>query len=498
MDTTPITTYPPLPEGERVNVDVCVVGGGITGLTAAALLKEGGLTVALIDMHRVATGVTGYTTAKVTALHGLIYHDVRSKHGADGARAYAEANRHGLEWIAARARDVECDFRRRPALTYAEDESDLESIHQEVEAAQEAGLDASFTEAVDLPWPVAGAVQVDEQAEFHPRRFLLELAGTVPGDGSHLFERTRALEVAGGSPCTVATDRGEITAARVVVATHYPFLDRGLFFARLSPERSYALGVRTRGAIPHGMFLSSESPSHSVRATPHTAGELVIVGGEGHKTGQDGDVASRYARLERWARDRFDVEAIEYRWGAQDAMPADGIPYVGPVTPGNDRIFTASGFRKWGMTNGVAAARIIADRLLGRENAWAETFDSNRVKPLAAAASLIKENVNVGAHFFGDRLASPDAGSLENLDPGQGGIVKVGSTKVAAFRDADGDVQAVSPICTHLYCELRFNSGDQSWDCPCHGSRYAVDGTVLEGPATRDLERQDLDALADG
>ena len=493
MDTVPHTTYPALTEA--VTVDVCVIGGGIMGLTAATLLKEGGCRVALVDMHRVAAGVTGYTTAKVTALHGLIYDQVRSKHGADGARAYAHANQSALEWIATRARDLDCDFRRRTAYTYAENASDAEQLHQEVEAANEAGLPARFTEDVGLPWPTAGAVALDDQGEFHPRKFLLPLARALPGEGSHVFERTRALDVRSGSPCLVRTDQGDISADRVVVATHYPFLDRGLFFARLSPERSYALGVKVRGAAPEGMFLSTESPSHSVRATPHEDGELLIVGGEGHKTGQGGDVAERYATLARFARERFDVEAIEYRWGAQDAMPADGIPYVGAVTPGNDRVFTGSGFKKWGMTNGVVAARIVADRILGRDNPWADTFDSNRVKPLASAPKLIKENVNVGAHFFGDRLASPDTPSLDALGPGEGGIVKVGGKKVAAYRDGEGSVHAVSPVCTHLYCEVRFNSGDVSWDCPCHGSRFSVDGTVLEGPATDDLERQDVAAL---
>ena len=463
MDTAPLTTYPALTEA--VTVDVCVIGGGIMGLTAATLLKEGGCRVAVVDMHRVAAGVTGYTTAKVTALHGLIYDEVRSKHGGEGARVYAEANLHALEWIAARAQDVECDFRRRTAYTYAEDASDVQSLHDEVEAAVEAGLAARFSDAVDLPWPTAGAVALDDQAEFHPRKFLLDLARAIPGDGSHVFERTRALDVDSATPCLIRTDQGDISADRVIVATHYPFLDRGLFFARLSPERSYALGVRVRDAIPQGMYLSTESPSHSVRATPHEDGELLIVGGESHKTGQGGDVAGRYAELERYARERFDVEAIEYRWGAQDAMPADGIPYVGPVRPGEERVFTGSGFRKWGMTNGVVAAHILADRILGRDNAWAETFDSNRFKPVAAAPKLIKENVNVAAHFFGDRIASPEK-ELEELAPGEGAIVKVDGDKVAAYRDVEGRVRAVSPLCTHLGCEVRFNSGDVSWDCP--------------------------------
>jgi glycine/D-amino acid oxidase-like deaminating enzyme/nitrite reductase/ring-hydroxylating ferredoxin subunit len=492
MDTAPHTTYAPL--DAPLAVDVCVVGGGILGLLTADLLKRAGRTVALLEADRVATGVTGYTTAKVTALHGLIYDQVRSRFGADGARHYAEANDAGLALIADRVAEdgIECDFRRRPALTYAEGDGDLDPLRREVDAAREAGLDAELVHDVDLPWDVAGAVRLADQAEFHPRRFLLAVADAVSGGGSHIFERTRVTGVDDGDPCRVRADTGaEVTAGAVVIATHYPTLDRGLFFARLSAERSYALGIRARGATPQGMFLSTESPSHSVRATPYDGGELLIVGGESHKTGTSDPVA-RYAALEAWARERFDVEAVEYRWSAQDAMPADGIPYVGKLSPIARRVWTAGGFKKWGITNGAAAAIMLCDAILGRENPWAATFDANRFKPVAAAPALLKEGISVGAHFFGDRLAPPDVRSLEQLAPGDGGVVKVDGDKVAAFRDDDGVVHAVSPICTHLYCQVTFNAAERSWDCPCHGSRFATDGSVIQGPAVSPLERREL------
>jgi Rieske Fe-S protein len=345
---------------------------------------------------------------------------------------------------------------------------------------------------VDLPWPVAGAVVLPDQAEFHPRRFLLAVADAIHGDGSHIVERTRATGVHDGDACRVETDTGaEVTAGAVVLATHYPTLDRGMFFARLSAERSYAIAVRARGRTPHGMFLSTESPSHSVRATPYDGGELLIVGGESHKTGTS-DPVERYAALEAWARERFDVESVEYRWSAQDAMPADGIPYVGKLSPVARSVWTASGFKKWGFTNGAAAAIMLSDAILGRENAWTGTFDANRFKPLASAPKLLKENISVGAHFFGDRLAPPDVRSLDQLAPGEGGIAKVEGDRVAAFRDDGGVVHAVSPICTHLYCQVAFNAAERSWDCPCHGSRFATDGTVIQGPAVNPLERKDL------
>jgi len=492
MDTAPHTTYPPL--RESLAVDACVVGGGILGLLTADLLKQAGMTVAVLEADRVATGVTGHTTAKVTVLHGLIYDHVRSHFGEEGARHYAEANRAGLELIADRVaqRGIECDFRRRAAYTYVEHASDLDQLRKEVDAARAAGLDAELVDAVDLPWEVAGAVRLADQAEFHPRRFLLEIADAIHRDGSYVFERTRATGVDDAKPCRVRTDAGgEISAGRVVIATHYPTLDRGLFFTRLAAERSYALGVRARGRTPQGMFLSTESPSHSVRAAPYDGGELLIVGGESHKTGTSAPL-ERYVALEAWARERFDVEAVEYRWSAQDAMPADGIPYVGKLSPIARSVWTASGFKKWGITNGAAAALMLADAIAGRENPWAQTFDSNRFKPLAAAPRLLKENVSVGAHFFGDRLSPPGVRSLEDLAPGDGGILKVDGDRVAAFRDDDGVVHAVSPTCTHLFCQVSFNAAERSWDCPCHGSRFGTDGAVIQGPAVRGLERKDL------
>ena len=491
MDTAPHTTYAPL--DASTTVDVCVVGGGILGLLTAELLKRAGRTVALLEADRVATGVTGYTTAKITVLHGLIYDQVRSRFGEEGARHYAEANDAGLALIADRVAEegIDCDFRRRPALTYAEDDGDLDALRREVDAARAAGLDAELVHDVDLPWDVAGAVRLGDQAEFHPRRFLLAVADSVSGGGSRVFERTRVTGVDDGDPCRVSTDTGaEVTAGAVVVATHYPTLDRGLFFARLSAERSYALGIRARRAVPEGMFLSTESPSHSVRAAPYDGGELLIVGGESHKTGTS-DPVERYAALEAWARERFDVASVEYRWSAQDAMPADGIPYVGKLSPIARRVWTASGFKKWGFTNAAAAAIMLSDAILERENPWAGTFDSNRFKPVAAAPALLKESISVGAHFFGDRLAPPEVGSLEQLAPGEGGIVKIDGSKAAAYRDEDGTVHAVSPICTHLYCQVKWNAAERSWDCPCHGSRFDVDGTVIQGPAVKDLEPRD-------
>jgi glycine/D-amino acid oxidase-like deaminating enzyme/nitrite reductase/ring-hydroxylating ferredoxin subunit len=440
--------------------------------------------------------VTAYTTAKVTSLHGIQYQSVESSFGEDGARVYAEANEAGLERVAGFVDelDIDCDFRRKPAFTYAEPGDDAGRIEREVEAAVRAGLDATYTRETDLPWPVAAAIRVDGQAEFHPRRYLLALAEAIPGSGCHVFERSRALAVAGGREhVRVSTTRGELTADQVVVATHFPFLDRGGYFARMHPERSYGLGLRLkRGALaPQGMYLSTESPSHTVRSHPTPGGEMVIAGGESHKTGQGGDTAERVARLERWARERFDVASIEYRWSTQDNMPVDGVPFIGRLAPFQKRIWVATGFMKWGLTNGTAAGMILTDLIGGRSNPWADLFDSTRFKPIASAKELVKENANVGVHFVGDHLGRPDVRSVDELAPGQAGIVRRGAGKVAAYREDDGTLHAVSAVCTHLGCQVKWNEAERSWDCPCHGSRFDFTGHLLQGPAVKDLERKE-------
>jgi Rieske Fe-S protein len=241
------------------------------------------------------------------------------------------------------------------------------------------------------------------------------------------------------------------------------------------------------------MFISGDSPTRSVRAVPVDGDELLLVGGEGHRTGQGGDTRERYAALERFAREHWDVESVEYRWSAQDNTTIDSVPYVGPVTPRTDRVLMATGFAKWGMTGGTAAALMLADRLLDRPNGWGKLFDPNRVKPRAAVGRFVEENAQVAVRFFGDRLTKRGERPIEDLQPGEGDIVRHEGEKVAGYRDDDGALIAVTPVCSHLGCQVNWNRAERSWDCPCHGSRFAPDGEVLQGPAVHRLERKPID-----
>ena len=482
VGTTPAAAeHPPL-AGAPLAVDVAVIGAGITGLTTAALLQEEGATVAVLEAGRVCAGVTGYTTAKVTALHGLVYAGLAESAGDDVARQYGDANQAAIGRVARFVEEwgIDCDFSRRAAFTYTTDPAQAKSVEAEVETARRLGLPAELTSETELPFDVVAAVRFDEQAQFHPRRYCLGLAGRLT-----VYERTRALGVDedGTGPCVVTTDRGEVRADHVVVATHLPFLDRGGFFAKCHPTRSYAMATRLDGPVPRGMYLGIDTPSRSMRAAEGDS--LLVVGGEGHKVGQDDDTSRRYSALEEWARQTFPVASVEYRWSAQDYASVDGRPFVGRQLP-RSRVFVATGFKKWGMTNGTAAAMIVADAIAGRDNPWAEAFDASRMKE-TVTRDFVRENLDVGKRFVGDRLRTLVPPGAEGLEPGEGGIVHVDGEKVAAYRDDDGRLHAVSPVCTHLGCLVSFNTAERTWDCPCHGSRFTVDGSVIQGPATRDL-----------
>jgi glycine/D-amino acid oxidase-like deaminating enzyme/nitrite reductase/ring-hydroxylating ferredoxin subunit len=470
--------------------DVIVVGAGITGLSTALELAERGSRVAVLEAGRVCSGVTAYTTAKVTSLHGLIYDGLVRHRGKEVAGAYADANQAAIEKVASWVDryGIACDFSRRPAYTYTTDSGRVRDIEAEVEAASALGLPVTFTNETELPYDVQAAIRMDDQAQFHPRRYCLGLAAAFTSLGGQIFENTRVTGVNDGSPCEVHLGDERVRADHVVLATHLPILDRGLFFAKTHPTRSYALTARLKGALPEGMYLSADSPTRSVR--PVEGESLVLLGGEGHKVGQDPDTRERYAALEDWAHTEWDVDDIVHRWSAQDYVSGDGVPYIGRQLPGS-RILVGTGYGKWGMTNGTAAAGIIADRIEDKDNEWAAAFTASRMAAPFTSIDTYKENVDaVGGHLIGDRLKTLNPPAADTLAPGEGGIVKLDGDKVAAYRHEDGSLTAVSPVCRHVGCLVSFNTAERSWDCPCHGSRYTLDGKVIQGPTVHDLENK--------
>ncbi|MCK8519578.1 FAD-dependent oxidoreductase [Methanoculleus sp. 7T] len=488
METTPETSYPPLPG--NVETDVAVVGGGITGITAAVLLKQAGYAVTVIEGDRICKGVTGHTTAKVTSLHRLIYANLIDRFGGGQAKQYADANQAAIEMIASFVREynIPCDFERKPAYTYAESAESRDLVAAEADAARSLGLPATFTDDVPLPGRTYGAVRFADQAQFHPLKYLLRLASLIPGDGSRVFEKTRALEVHDERDRSmVRTERGTVTAKAVVLATHYPFYDGpGFYYARMYPSRSYVLGIRIGEPFPEGMFINAESPAHSWRSQPAEGGELVLVGGMEHRTGENVDTREHYRSLADYARSVYPVRSIDYHWSAQDYITIDGVPYIGRLADGHENVYIATGFRKWGMTNGTAAAMILADMIRGRENPWSGVYAPDRFKPMASIQTFLAHNIEVAEKYIGGAISRP-SGDLRDVLPGEGRILMIEGRKTGVFRDREGRVHAVNPTCTHKGCVVAWNSAEETWDCPCHGSRYDAYGKVIHGPAVKGL-----------
>jgi glycine/D-amino acid oxidase-like deaminating enzyme/nitrite reductase/ring-hydroxylating ferredoxin subunit len=465
--------------------DVVVIGGGITGLTTARLLAREAASVAVLESDRLCSGVTAYTTAKVTALQRTVLSEIVDRHGAERAAMYAEANRDAVELVAELTADddIACGLERAPACTYTETRPDL--VEAEHEACTTAGLATRLDALTELPFEVDAAVWLDDQVQLHPRQYCLGLAEAIERDGGAVFEGVRALDVDTSSEgCVVTTNQGVMRSGVVVMATLLPFVNAGAFFARAHAHRSHALAVHSSGSRCRGMYISAEGPTRSVRSTPDG---WMVVAGESHKVGRDDDTRSRYDALETWTRSRFDVQAVGYRWSAQDYETVDGLPYVGEATPRNDKLRIATGFRKWGMSNGTAAARMLSDAILGRTSPWEKAFDATRLAPGASIRKLVSENLEVGKRFVADRIGGLHPRAADDLAPGEGDVVSLDGSTVGGYRDDDGQLHAVNPTCTHLGCRVTFNTAERSWDCPCHGSRFDVDGRVLQGPAVEDL-----------
>jgi glycine/D-amino acid oxidase-like deaminating enzyme/nitrite reductase/ring-hydroxylating ferredoxin subunit len=494
--TSAETNFPSL-ESE-LRVDVAVLGGGITGITAAHLLKREGKSVALLEAKRIVHGVTGYTTAKLTVGHGLIYARLEKTFGREGATMYADSNRAGIERIARFVDEerLDCDFERTSNFVYTESPDGVQHLREEVEAARRCGVTAELTTETELPFPVAGAVRVDEQAQFHPRRYLLPLAASLPGDGSHVFELTRAHGVRRSDrEYVVEADTGAVRARDVVVATHLPFLLRGFFFAKAHPSMSYAVSSPIEeSAAPRGMYISSAQPTRSIRSTPGEDGRRVlIIGGEGHKPGVEADTEKRYRALERFLAERFQITSSAHRWSTHDYLPVDGLPYIGRLTRRSEHVYLATGFAKWGLAKGTAAAMLITDLIVGRPNPWTELYDASRLTPAASGKRFLQENGQVGLDFVRGR-SKRRAGreQLDRLGRGDGTVARIGGKQIAAYRDENGVLYTLSATCTHLGCVVEWNTAERTWDCPCHGSRFSATGTPIEGPALSPLRPKPL------
>jgi glycine/D-amino acid oxidase-like deaminating enzyme/nitrite reductase/ring-hydroxylating ferredoxin subunit len=458
IDRAEPSSSDPLPEAP---VDDLVVGAGITGLVTALLLARAGRRVAVVEARTVGAVATGNTTAKISLLQGTKYSRLLRYQSQRIGKAYVEANREGMDWLLRFCDDHGVDVQHRPAVTYAADESELSSVREEHEAAASLGLDVTWSDMLDVPFPNRGATVLADQAQFDPMDALGALVEQLRSHGGtlHLGRRVRTVTLT-GKPQATLDDGSTVASEHVILATGTPVLDRGLYFAKLEPQRSYALAF-TGVEAPQGMYLSAGSDSRSVRDAPDGAGARLLVGGAGHSVGRARSEEQHVDRLRAWTQEHFPGAVESHQWSAQDYRSHDAVPYVGRLPRGFGRIYLATGFDKWGMTNGVAAARAISGQILGSQPSWAKTL-GRRITGPTGAAHIAAINLQVG----------------------------LGAAKGAAERLTRRDADGVVPVCTHLGGLLHWNDCEESWDCPLHGSRFAPDGQVLEGPATRPLKQK--------
>ncbi|MFC4321517.1 FAD-dependent oxidoreductase [Litchfieldia salsa] len=491
-----IPTFPKLEND--LEVDVVIVGGGITGLTAAYILLNEGLSVAILEANKLVNGTTGHTTAKITAQHDLIYDEFIQHFGKSKARLYYEANIEALNFIKQTVEEhqIQCDFKVQDAYLYSTTDEYAQKIKTEGEAYEKLGIDGGIVESIPFDFEVKNAIVMKDQAQFHPVKYLAQLTQIITEKGGLIFEDTVAVNVETGEKPTVLTrDGNRVTGGFVLSCSHFPFYEGlGMYSARMYADRSYVIAVKAKEKYPEGMYLSVDKPSRSLRSASYKEEELMIIGGEGHKTGQETDTLGEYTALENFSEQNFEVEEIVNRWSAQDLTTLDKIPYIGELTVDQSNILVATGFRKWGMTNSTVAALIFRDIILKRKNKYRDLYSPSRFYADPSLKKFLLMNADVVKHLIKGKLEMPQK-NVDEIANGEGAVISINGHRKGVYKDEEGKVYIVDTTCTHVGCEVSWNCGEKSWDCPCHGSRFSYTGEVLEGPAEKPLQQYDFTLL---
>ncbi len=490
----------PLPKD--VSADVCIVGAGIAGMTTAYLLAREGKSVVVLDERPVGSGMTGRTTAHLVNALDHRYSDLERYHGEEGARLAAESHTAAIDKIQeiVDLEKIECDFARLDGFLFAPPGGSIKELDRELETANRAGIRVSRLERAPIDsFDTGPAIKFPNQAQFHPLKYLRGLQRAIIAKGGQIFTGTRAMETEGGDEAKVTTkDRHVVSARSIVIATNSPMNDRYVIHTKQAPYTTYALAFEVkRGDVPQILLWdtaesaekekeSRNAPFHYVRTAPlNDDVDLLIVGGQDHKTGQAENFDARYNALERWTRERFKVGEIRYRWSGQVMEATDGLAFIGRNPADKDNVYIATGDCGNGMTHGTIAGMLIVDLIKGRANPWEKVYDPSR-KSLRAISDFAKENLNVAAQF-GDYVTSGDEDSADKIKAGEGALVREGLLKAAIYRDEDGKLHRMSAVCPHLKCIVQWNNNEKTWDCPCHGSRFDCRGGVITGPAVADL-----------
>ena len=482
-------------EKNLLETDVAIVGGGIFGTTCAYYLANLGYKVTILEKDKIGTKATGHTTAKITSAHGLFYDYLTNSYNKKFARDYLEANEEAIKNIKEiiDIEKIKCDFTYQNSYVYTTKKDDLKAIHKEIKALENLGYNCEFVTKTGLPFEIEGSICFKNQAQFHPRKYMLGLCNSILQNDGQIFTNSTITDVKkDGNYYYSYTHSNKIKSKYVVLASHYPFLKvPGFYFAKMYQVISYVIAIDPKTKLFNGMYISTETPPFSYRTVTTPDKDLLLVGGYSHKTGEKIDTTFIYNKLEEEAKKYYPDCEILYRWNTQDCVTLDKIPYIGEYSNLMPNMYIGTGFNKWGMTSSNVAANIVTDKILGIENKYEEVFTSTRLQPVKnrwEVRNMIKDTTE---GLITDKFKIP-TDTLDSIEKDTGKILEINGHKIGVYKDTSGNIFAVNPICTHLGCLLNWNNLDKTWDCPCHGSRFNYMGTNIFDPAINGLEIYNL------
>ncbi len=470
--------------------DVIIAGGGVTGITTALELQKAGKSCLLLEAQSLCFGTTGGTTAHLNSFFDTSYDQIKSDFGEDAIHLVVNATTRALDLYRQNIEEynIDCGYEHKDGYLYSRDHKQTAQLNKIYEASVQAGADVAYTDRIPVPVDFQRAIVYRDQAQVHPTKYVFALARAFEDAGGLILQQCRledAVEV--DDMVTANTSLGVFQASFLIYATHIPPHINLLHF-RCAPYRSYAMAVKLNGDYPDGLCYDMYDPYHYYRTQEINGEKFFIVGGEDHKTGHEQNTEACFRKLEAHVREFFDVKEVSHKWSSQYFEPSDGLAYIGLLPGSKGNILVGTGFSGNGMTYSHIAALLFNDLIHKKENAWAALFSPNRLKPIAGFAEFIKENADVVTQFFGKRINTEKIAELSEMAPGEGRLVKFEGKRLAIYKDEKGKIYALNPVCTHAKCIVDWNQSEKSWDCPCHGARYNVDGTVITGPAHKALE----------
>lgn len=485
------TTYPKL--DKNLNVDVCIIGGGLTGISCAYYLSKAGLKICILEKDKIMEKASGHTTAKITAQHGLIYKYLFDSYGKDTAHKYLDSNLEAITNIKniIDTENIDCDFEFQNSYIYTTDENQLKKIKEEIKILEKLNYNARFLDKISLPISnIKGAIEFHHQAQFNPIKYADGLCEYITNHNGLIFENSKVVKMKKTeNKYNIYSNEKIINAKYVIIATRYPIINfPGFHFIKMYSEASYLIAVDTSSSLFKGMYINSDQPTYSFRTALYNGKPILLVGGFNHKRGAKIDLSNNYNYLEEKAKELYPDSKVLYKWNTHDSVSLDKIPYIGEFSNFYPNVYVATGFKKWGMTSSNVSANIISDKILFKENKYEDIYSPLRLQPIKNRKEFMNILKESSHSLIFSKLDLPSA-KPKDVKNVEGKIVNDNGIKVGIYKNENGEEYKIIPKCMHLGCELTWNALDKTWDCPCHGSRYTFDGKLIYGPSKMDLKR---------